>query len=104
MNDAEVAELMEGVEKVLGKAFRRLLQDENCRQEYILAEEQMFPTPQFTATGPLAEYLNELLALLRTVDFHGEHPALTDVPIHVRIIENPRCAFCGILPWGTLLI
>lgn len=104
LNDAELAQTAEALERILGKAFRRMLQSEAHRQEYLRFEELIFPKPYFIEAGPLPEYLNDLIALLRTVDFPTEHYELTSVPIQVRIIENPQCAFCGIFPWGTLLI
>jgi hypothetical protein len=104
MNDGELTQIAEAFESILGRAFRRMLQNESLRREYLNFEGQIFPQPYFMETGPLPEYLNELLKLLRTVDFPSEHPELTSVPIQVRVIENPRCAFCGVLPWGTLLI
>jgi len=104
LSDPEITQFAEASEIILGKAFRRMLQKEEYRQEYLQFEDLIFPGPHFVQTGPLADYLNELLAVLRKVVFAGEHPELSAVPIQVRIIKNPRCAFCGILPWGTLLI
>lgn len=101
---ATLREFLEKFELVYREGMLSMLKEPEFARVFEEMDEEGFPSQHFVGSGPLIDWLEDLLADLRKVEFDGELKSIGEVKLRVRVIKSPKCAFCGVLPWGTVLI
>lgn len=104
LKQADLYSLLETLESAYGAGLVSMLRDPELVTVFKRQDEEMFPSPHFVGEGELVEWLEGLIGILRKVRFPGEIEKADELQLRVRIIRSRRCCFCGVLPWGTVLI